>query len=198
MAVHEEAGLLHLGDDATLTEQVGEKVVAHDHGSARSLRRRHQAVAPVGRLAVSKEDGRVDDLAEGLLHPGLHLAPDVVVSVVQDRLGNGHDDRDLLGVNDLLVPCLLGGLLRAGVTVHKVGDRQGVQDGELVLGGGHVCQTTTDREDSRLLNGPLDDLFGPVLGDQSLRARAVDDLGVGVKKLKIEKSLFHSFTSIKC
>ena len=187
---HEVAGLLHLGDSAALAEQVGVEVSGDLLSGASGDSRRHQTLSPGCRLIGAEQDGRVNDLAEGLLDAGTDLAPDVIVSVVQHGLGDGHDDRDLLGDDGLLVPCLSGGLLLTGVAVHEVGDGQSVQNRETGLGCGHIGQTAAHGEDSGLSDGALDDFRSTVLGDQRLGAGSVNDLSVGLKKLKI-KILFH-------
>ena len=182
MAGHEEARLLDLGDHAALAhDDVVEVIRAECDGRARSSSGRHEACSPVSGLASAEEDGLVDDLAEGFLDTRTDLAPDVVVGVVKNCLRDRNDDSDLLSVEDLLVPLLLGGLLLLGVSVHEVRDRKSIKHGELGLLAGHVGQAG-----SRLSHGALDDLAGVLLRNEGLGASSVDDLGVGVEKLKIK------------
>lgn len=73
---------------------------------------------------------------------------------------------------------------------NRLRRRQSIQNRETGLGCSHIGQTAAHGEDSGLSDGALDDFRSTVLGDQRLGARSVNDLGVGLKKLKI-KILFH-------
>src|SRR3990170_2834696 len=64
-----------------------------------------------GRCVNAKQGGGVDLGAERLDEPRPHLTPDVVVDVIEDRRRDGYDDGQLTGIEVLIAPVLLRGLL---------------------------------------------------------------------------------------
>ena len=56
------------------------------------------AFGPARGLVRAAEHRGVQRDPDGLGEPLLHLAPEVEVGVVHDRLGDGHDGGDLLGL----------------------------------------------------------------------------------------------------
>jgi hypothetical protein len=132
------------------------------------------AVRPTGR-PVGAEDGRRVDLdPEGFHQPGADLAPDVEVDVVEDGLGDGHDDRQLPGIEVLVGPVLLGRLLQARVAVHPVGDGQDREDGQALLSAGHRGAAEAGQR-HRGGGQALDDGAADVLGDEGADVAAVDE-----------------------
>ena len=117
----------------------------------------------------------VESGADGLTHAGAHVAPDVVVAVIEHVLGDRHDAGDFLGVQLHVFPGHAGGLLVAGVTVHEIRHGQGAQDGDGTGLGAHVGQTPHKLHRDRVLGDRLKDLFGFLFRDQDFSAAAIDD-----------------------
>ena len=91
--------------------------------AATALPTRLPSVAQVDGALVPKMMAASRVRAMAGLHQRPDRAPDVEAGVVEDRLGDRDDGRDLLDVHVLVVPRGLGGLLQAGVTGHEVGGR---------------------------------------------------------------------------
>ena len=129
-----EAVLLDLAHDQVDVGRDVTRRLAHLDHVARRDRRLDDGVRPAGRRVGAEEGGGVDLGPERLDEARADLAPDVEVDVVEDRLGDGHDDRELPGVEVLVGPVLLGRLLEPGVPVHPVGDGQDRQHRQALLG----------------------------------------------------------------
>ena len=179
------AAFLRLGDHAADAHDVPVDVVGIRSGSGMSadkvsgvLRRLYDALAPGVGLADPEEDGLVDAAAHRLHQAGLHLAPDVVVGVVQHRLGDRDDDGQLLGEQALLLPVLLpgleGGLFVAGVAFDPVGHRQHVQDIDALGLAGHIGESAAGLQHGALLHHSLKDLAADGFRDQARQIVSLD------------------------
>nr|DAI52193.1 MAG TPA: hypothetical protein [Caudoviricetes sp.] len=173
-AVGVEAVQLHLGDQPVLAHDVAENVGADGHTVAGSYSSRNNASAPSARLVGAEEDSRINDLAESLSQTGLDLAPNVIVRIIESSLGDGDDNRNFLGVQFLLVPRHLGGLLKclassavSGFAVDKVCRGKCIKHVDGLRLAGHIRQTTAHAQDSRFGDSALHDLAGYGFRDKS-------------------------------
>nr|DAH48943.1 MAG TPA: hypothetical protein [Caudoviricetes sp.] len=166
-AVGVKAVQLDLGDQAVLAHDVAENVGADGHTVAGSDSSRNNASAPSARLVRAEQDSRVDDLAESLSQTGLDLAPNVIIRIIESGLGNGNDDRDFLGVQLLLVPRHLGGLLEcltcaavSGFAIDKVCGGKCIKHVDSLRLAGHIRQSATHTKDGRFGDSALHDFAG--------------------------------------
>nr|DAQ43491.1 MAG TPA: hypothetical protein [Caudoviricetes sp.] len=162
------AGLLHLGNDATLSHdeiiiiggRAGRHIVASLPGGGDDVS------SPTGRTVDAENHGAVHPLANGLHDAGLDLTQDIKAGICHHCLGDGHNDSQLLGGQVDVVPGLLACLLEAGVPVDPVGHGQHIQDGDSGLPTGHVGQLSGQLHENGLLGRILLDGVDELLLDE--------------------------------
>nr|DAG35508.1 MAG TPA: hypothetical protein [Bacteriophage sp.] len=166
-AVGVKAVQLDLGDQAVLAHDVAENVGADGHTVAGSDSSRNNTSAPSARLVRAKQDSRINDLAESLGQTGLDLAPNVIVRIIESSLRNGDDNRNFLGVQLLLVPRHLGGLLEgvasaavSGLAVDKVCGGKRVEHVNGLRLAGHIRQSAAHTKNGRFGDSALHDFAG--------------------------------------
>nr|DAK54321.1 MAG TPA: hypothetical protein [Caudoviricetes sp.] len=180
-AVGIEAVQLDLGDQTTLVHNVGVNVRADRNTISRSNSRGHNAITPGARLILAKQHSAVNDIAESLGQTGLDLAPNVIVRIVQSGFRDGDDNSDLFGIQLLLVPRHLGGLLecltRATVrsfAVDKVRRGKCVKHVDGLRLAGHICQSAAHAQNGRFSDSALHDLAGYGFRDQTRKCGTIN------------------------
>nr|DAJ01528.1 MAG TPA: hypothetical protein [Caudoviricetes sp.] len=166
-AVGVETVQLNLGNQAAIAHDVGVNIRTDGNAVASGNSGRHNAIAPSAGLVRAKQDSCVDDLAESLSQTGLDLAPNVIIRIIESGLGNGNDDRDFLGVQLLLVPRHLGGLLEcltcaavSGFAIDKVCGGKCIKHVDSLRLAGHIRQSATHTKDGRFGDSALHDFAG--------------------------------------
>nr|DAG79914.1 MAG TPA: hypothetical protein [Caudoviricetes sp.] len=186
-AVDEIAAFLDLGDHATLGKKVIINVRRRRNDGTGLRASLKDAVAPRGGLVRAKQDSAVNDLAERLDQTRADFAPDVIVGVVKHCLRNGDDNSDLFGIDFLLVPLHLGGLLHAGIAVHEVGSGKHVQNVHRLGLAGHIGEAAAHLEDGASLGHTLNDLTGDRFRDKPGKVGSVYNVSSHILPHKLLK-----------
>nr|DAP80218.1 MAG TPA: hypothetical protein [Caudoviricetes sp.] len=192
-AVGVEAVQFNLGNQAAFSHDVGVNVRADRNTIARSNSRGHNAITPGAGLVRAKQHSAVNDLAESFGQTGLDLAPNVIVRIVQSGFRDGDDNSDLFGVQLLLVPRHLGGLLECltsatvrSFAVDKVRGGKCVKHVDGLRLAGHICQSAAHAQNGRFSDSALHDLAGYGFRDQARKCGTINTCHVIFSFLLLE------------